>query len=198
MRHSETYKNIAAAVTAASNAITGAKKDGKNPHYKSTYATLSSVINASNKALHDNDLSIQQELGRITKNQTIIVVTRLTHGESGEWIETDTEAPLKNKDIHVLMSTFTYCRRNAISALLNMPVEDDDGNKSHDAKPEFDTEPLLQSIEACATLEQLSLAGNVIKTTQMDNASKNKLRSAWNIRKQSLDKAQTAETEADK
>jgi hypothetical protein len=78
-----------------------------------------------------------------------------------------------------------------------MPVEDDDGNKSHDAKPEFDTEPLLQSIEACATLEQLSLAGNVIKTTQMDNASKNKLRSAWNIRKQSLDKAQTAETEAD-
>jgi len=197
MRQSETIKNIAPAMTAASNAITGAKKDGKNPHYKSTYATLSSVINASNKPLNDNDLSIQQELGRITKNQTIIVVTRLTHGKSGEWLETDTEAPLKNKDIHVLMSTFTYCRRNAISALLNMPVEDDDGNKSHDAKPEFDTLPLLQSIEACATLEQLNLAGNVIKTTQMDNAAKNKLRSAWNIRKQFLDKAQTAETEAD-
>ena len=197
MRQSETIKNIAPAMTAASNAITGAKKDGKNPHYKSTYATLSSVINASNKPLNDNDLSIQQELGRITKNQTIIVVTRLTHGKSGEWLETDTEAPLKNKDIHVLMSTFTYCRRNAISALLNMPVEDDDGNKSHDAKPEFDTLPLLQSIEACTTLEQLNLAGNVIKTTQMDNASKSKLRSAWNIRKQFLDKAQTAETEAD-
>jgi len=197
MRQSETIKNIKPAMTAASNAITGAKKDGKNPHYKSTYATLSSVINASNKPLNDNDLSIQQELGRITKNQTIIVVTRLTHGKSGEWLETDTEAPLKNKDIHVLMSTFTYCRRNAISALLNMPVEDDDGNKSHDAKPEFDTLPLLQSIEACATLEQLNLAGNVIKTTQMDNAAKNKLRSAWNIRKQFLDKAQTAETEAD-
>ena len=197
MRTSETYKNLKAAITAASNAITGAKKDGKNPHYKSTYATLSSVINACNKPLADNNLSIQQELGRITKNQTIIVVTRLSHAESGEWIETDTEAPLKNKDIHVLMSTFTYCRRNAISALLNIPVEGDDGNKSHDAKPEFDTEPLLQSIEACATLEQLSLAGNVIKTTQMDNASKNKLRSAWNIRKQLLDKAETAETEAD-
>ncbi len=197
MRQSETIKNISPAVTAASNAITGAKKDGKNPHYKSTYATLSSVINASNKPLNDNDLSIQQELGRITKNQTIIVVTRLTHGKSGEWLETDTEAPLKNKDIHVLMSTFTYCRRNAISALLNMPVEDDDGNKSHDAKPEFDTLPLMQSIEACMTLEQLNLAGNVIKTTQMDNAAKNKLRSAWNARKQFLDKAQTAETEAD-
>ena len=197
MRTSETYKNLKAAITAASNAITGAKKDGKNPHYKSTYATLSSVINACNKPLADNNLSIQQELGRITKNQTIIVVTRLSHAESGEWIETDTEAPLKNKDIHVLMSTFTYCRGNAISALLNMPVEDDDGNKSHDAKPEFNTAPLLQSIEACTTLEQLNLAGNVIKTTQMDNASKSKLRSAWNIRKQFLDKAETAETEAD-
>lgn len=197
MRTSETTKNIAPAVTAASNAITGAKKDGKNPHYKSTYATLSSVINAANKPLADNNLSIMQELSEITDNQMIKVTTRLTH-TSGEYYELVTPAPLKNKDIHVLMSTFTYCRRNAISALLNMPVEDDDGNKSHDAKPEFDTEPLLQSIEACATLEQLSLAGNVIKTTQMDNASKNKLRSAWNIRKQSLDKAQTAEIEADK
>ena len=197
MRTSETTKNIAPAVTAASNAITGAKEDGKNPLYKSTYATLSSVINAANKPLADNNLSIMQELSEITDNQMIKVTTRLTH-TSGEYYELVTPAPLKNKDIHVLMSTFTYCRRNAISALLNMPVEDDDGNKSHDAKPEFDTEPLLQSIEACATLEQLSLAGNVIKTTQMDNASKNKLRSAWNIRKQSLDKAQTAEIEADK
>ena len=196
MQNTEQYKNIAAALTAASNAIGAAKKDGKNPHYKSTYATLSSVINAANKPLLDNNLSIAQEMGCITKSQTIKVVTRLTH-TSGEYLETITEAPLKNKDIHVLMSTFTYCRRNAISALLNMPVEDDDGNKSHDAKPEFDTLPLLQSIEACATLEQLNLAGNVIKTTQMDNAAKNKLRSAWNIRKQFLDKAQTAETEAD-
>lgn len=196
MHNTEQYKNIAAALTAASNAIGAAKKDGKNPHYKSTYATLSSVINAANKPLADNDLSISQEMGCITKNQTIKVVTRLTHN-SGEYLETVTEAPLKNKDIHVLMSTFTYCRRNAISALLNMPVEDDDGNKSHDAKPEFDTLPLLQSIEACMTLEQLNLAGNVIKTTQMDNAAKNKLRSAWNARKQLLDKAETAETEAD-
>ena len=193
MRTSETTKNIAPAVTAASNASTGAKKDGKNPHYKSTYATLSSVINASNKPLVDNDLSIQQELGRITKNQTIIVVTRLTHGESSEWYETDTEAPLKNKDIHVLMSTFTYCRRNAISALLNMPVEDDDGNKSHDAKeqePDFDTEPLIKNIYQAVTIEELDAIANTIRHTKMPSDSKATLRSLYLTAKRSMLKSE--------
>jgi hypothetical protein len=196
MRTSETTKNIAPAVTAASNAITGAKKDGKNPHYKSTYATLSSVINASNKPLVDNDLSIQQELGRITKNQTIIVVTRLTHGESSEWYETDTEAPLKNKDIHVLMSTFTYCRRNAISALLNMPVDDDDGNKSHDAKAEkivVDLEPMLIKISESMDNDSLEAVAKEIRNAELPTNAKAKLRKAWTEQKSILIAVEKAE-----
>ncbi len=196
MRTSETYKNLKAAITAASNAITGAVKDGKNPHYKSTYATLSSIINACNKPLADNNLSIQQELGRITENQTIIVVTRLSHAESGEWIETDTEAPLKNKDIHVLMSTFTYCRRNAISALLNMPVEDDDGNKSHDAKAEklvVDLEPMLIKISESMDNYSLATVAKEIKSAKLPANAKAKLRQAWAEQKATLIDVEKAE-----
>ncbi len=188
MQHSESTKNIAPAVTAASNAITGAKKDGKNPHYKSTYATLSSVINAANKPLADNNLSIMQELSEITDSQIIKVTTRLTH-TSGEYYQLVTPAPLKNKDIHVLMSTFTYCRRNAISALLNMPVEDDDGNKSHDAKaeePDFDTEPLMRNIYQAQTVEELDAIANTIRHTKMPSKSKATLRSLYLTAKRTM------------
>ena len=195
MRTSETTKNIAPAVTAASNAITGAKKDGKNPHYKSTYATLSSVINAANKSLSDNNLSIMQELSEITDNQMIKVTTRLTH-TSGEYYELVTPAPLKNKDIHVLMSTFTYCRRNAISALLNMPVEDDDGNKSHDAKAEkivVDLEPMLIKISESMDNDSLDAVAKEIRNAELPTNAKAKLRTAWTEQKSILIAVEKAE-----
>jgi hypothetical protein len=181
MKYSESTKNIAPAVTAASNAITGAKKDGKNPHYKSTYATLSSIINAANKPLTDNNLSIMQELSEITDNQMIKVTTRLNH-TSGEYYELVTPAPLKNKDIHVLMSTFTYCRRNAISAMLNIPVEDDDGNKSHDAKAEklvVNLEPMLIKISESMDNDSLEAVAKEIRTAELPANAKAKLRKAW-------------------
>jgi len=181
MKYSESTKNIAPAVTAASNAITGAKKDGKNPHYKSTYATLSSIINAANKPLSDNNLSIMQELSEITDNQMIKVTTRLNH-TSGEYYELVTPAPLKNKDIHVLMSTFTYCRRNAISAMLNIPVEDDDGNKSHDAKAEklvVNLEPMLIKISESMDNDSLEAVAKEIRTAELPANAKAKLRKAW-------------------
>ena len=195
MKTSETTKNIAPAVTAASNAITGAKKDGKNPHYKSTYATLSSVINAANKSLSDNNLSIMQELSEITDNQMIKVTTRLTH-TSGEYYELVTPAPLKNKDIHVLMSTFTYCRRNAISALLNMPVEDDDGNKSHDAKAEkivVDLEPMLIKISESMDNDSLEAVAKEIRNAELPTNAKAKLRKAWTEQKSILIAVEKAE-----
>jgi hypothetical protein len=195
MKYSESTKNIAPAVTAASNAITGAKKDGKNPHYKSTYATLSSIINAANKPLSDNNLSIMQELSEITDNQMIKVTTRLNH-TSGEYYELVTPAPLKNKDIHVLMSTFTYCRRNAISAMLNIPVEDDDGNKSHDAKAEkivVDLEPMLIKISESMDNDSLEAVAKEIRNAELPTNAKAKLRKAWTEQKSILIAVEKAE-----
>jgi hypothetical protein len=122
-----------------------------------------------------------QELTEITDNQMIKVTTRLTH-TSGEYYELVTPAPLKNKDIHVLMSTFTYCRRNAISALLNMPVEDDDGNKSHDAKAEklvVDLEPMLIKISESMDNDSLEAVAKEIRTAELPANAKAKLRKAW-------------------
>lgn len=195
MKTSETIKNIAPAFIAASNAISGAKKDGKNPHYKSTYATLSSIINAANKPLADNNLGIMQELTEITDNQMIKVTTRLTH-TSGEYYEIVTPAPLKNKDIHVLMSTYTYCRRNAISGLLNMPVEDDDGNKSHDAKAEkivVDLEPMLIKISESMDNDSLEAVAKEIRNAELPTNAKAKLRKAWTEQKSILIAVEKAE-----
>ena len=136
-----------------------------------------------------------QELSEITDNQMIKVTTRLTH-TSGEYYELVTPAPLKNKDIHVLMSTFTYCRRNAISALLNMPVEDDDGNKSHDAKAEkivVDLEPMLIKISESMDNDSLEAVAKEIRNAELPTNAKAKLRKAWTEQKSILIAVEKAE-----
>jgi hypothetical protein len=122
---SETLGEIAPAWSKASADIGGASKDAKNPHFKSTYATLASVIDAAREALKANDLFVVQSPGAIVDG-AIQMRTRILH-KSGEWIETLCEVPLGKRDPQGVGSAQTYARRYALSAALNIPAVDDDG-----------------------------------------------------------------------
>jgi hypothetical protein len=122
---SETLGEIAPAWSKASADIGGAKKDAKNPHFKSTYTTLASVIDAAREALKANDLFVVQSPGAIVDG-AIQMRTRILH-KSGEWIETLCEVPLGKRDPQGVGSAQTYARRYALSAALNIPAVDDDG-----------------------------------------------------------------------
>jgi len=60
-----------------------------------------------------------------------VVVTTIAHEESGESVQS--EFPVFGNKPQEIGSSISYARRYNIQAMLDIPVEDDDGNKSNDA-----------------------------------------------------------------
>ena len=118
---------LAEALAKAQGAIEGAKKDSANPFFKSKYADLASVWDACRKALSDNALSVIQTTEAPEFPQTVIVDTRLCHS-SGEWVQGRIVMKPVKDDPQGIGSCLTYARRYALSAMVGIAPEDDDGN----------------------------------------------------------------------
>ena len=105
--------------------MTGARKESKNPFYKSDYANLKSVMDAIREPFANNGLYFVQAAE--SNNQMIAITTRIVH-TSGEWIEAITELPPIKNDVHGWISAFTYGKRLGLQSLAGLPSVDDDGN----------------------------------------------------------------------
>jgi hypothetical protein len=119
-------KALYSALVKCQTQIKVALKDSKNPHFRSNYADLTSVMLACKDALAANDLAVLQ-LSRIHESGTPVLVTRIIH-VSGEHVEG--EFPLVCKDPNdpqKLGSAVTYARRYALAAALGITADDDDG-----------------------------------------------------------------------
>lgn len=111
-------------------------KDSENPYYKSKYADLATVIEATRKHLAAEGISVLQmphaNFNGNAENATLTVTTLMAH-TSGEWISSDLTLPAMMKervDSQSVGSAITYARRYALSAMTGVAQEDDDGNKS--------------------------------------------------------------------
>lgn len=132
MTRSESIAKIAPALVAAQAAFPSIVKDGKNPAFRSKYATLDGIMAAVRPALAANGLAVVQ--GAIhpetdgPKLVGLSVESVLVH-TSGEWMATMVPVPVTKSDAHGLGSALSYGRRYGISALLALTTdEDDDGN----------------------------------------------------------------------
>ena len=105
--------------------MTGARKNAKNPFFKSDYADLKSVMEAIREPFANNDLFFVQAAE--ANGQMIAITTRIVH-VSGEWIEAITELPPIKNDVHGWISAFTYGKRLGLQSLAGLPSVDDDGN----------------------------------------------------------------------
>jgi hypothetical protein len=129
---SDSIAKIAPALVAAQAAFPSIVKDGKNPAFRSKYATLDGIMAAVRPALAANGLAVVQ--GAIhpetdgPKLVGLAVESVLVH-TSGEWMATMVPVPVTKSDAHGLGSALSYGRRYGISALLALTTdEDDDGN----------------------------------------------------------------------
>lgn len=135
MRHSENTKEIFEALAKAQGAFGGAKKDSLNPHFKSKYADLASIIEAVRPAMTANGLSSLQEVTMVERG--VAVTTLVTHS-SGQWVEFGPiVVPLQKTDAHGVGSASTYARRYALGAALGVAAEDDDGNEALKPAPQM-------------------------------------------------------------
>ena len=135
MNTSEKIDLIAPALLAAQKEINNASKDAKNPHFRSSYASLGSVIEAVKEPLNKHGISIIQSLSSCSSDGQsggnngggLLLRSRLLH-TSGQWIEDCAHSPLAKADPQGVGSATTYLRRYSLAALLCITQEDDDGN----------------------------------------------------------------------
>ena len=125
MKMSETIIAISPAIVQAQSQIEHAVKDSKNPHFKSSYADLASVLSVLRKPLADNDLCVLQSPRR--SEGGIDVETMVLH-KSGDWISDLCFIPITKWDAQGVGSGITYGRRYGLMSIFCIGTEDDDGN----------------------------------------------------------------------
>lgn len=97
-------------------------KDKLNPHYKTPYASLDSILSAVSESLHNNGLVIVQTLTPDGRENGQSLVTTLYH-ESGNSISETFVLPIQ-ADIQKLGAAITYARRYSICCILGVTAED--------------------------------------------------------------------------
>lgn len=129
-------KALYAAMAKAFPEIEGAVKDSNNPHFKSKYADLSSVVEAIKPALVKNGLFFSQ----VNHEQQggVCVETIVCH-ESGEQMTFGKLfVPASKQDAQGYGSALTYARRYSLMTAFGVCPEDDDGNAATKTAPRRD------------------------------------------------------------
>jgi hypothetical protein len=106
--------------------IEGATKDKVNPHFKSKYADIGSVIDAIKPVLAKHNLAFYQ---RPQPSEGGVLVQTMLRHTSGEEVDLGTlYVPANKNDAQGFGSALTYARRYALMTAFGVPAEDDDGN----------------------------------------------------------------------
>lgn len=134
MKTSESVIEISKALCKAQSSITFAIKDAVNPHLKSKYADLPSVIDAIKPSLNEQGIIFIQSAGEMI-NMHLQLTTRLMH-VSGEWVEDTMTMPLVKQDPQGYGSALTYARRYSLAAIVGLYQDDDDGQQATKQKKE--------------------------------------------------------------
>ena len=149
MPTSPTIAALAAALVKTQSALSGAKKDSTNPHFKTAYADLASVWDACRAPLANAGLSVVQLVSseRLHPSEAThaVIETILAHS-SGEWVSSTLAVPLTKSDAQGLGSAITYGRRYALAAIVGVCPADDDGEAAV-ARPTQRTQPAQRAQE---------------------------------------------------
>lgn len=124
---SESIVHVVKALTQVQSKIKGASKDATNPHFKSDYATLESVMDAVREPLASAKLAVIQPI--LNEGNTIAVSTVILH-ESGEYLACRVPCLYERQTMQAVGSAISYARRYGLMAMLAIPVVDDDGESA--------------------------------------------------------------------
>lgn len=128
MNKSDTIVKIAAALVKAQSEMGNAVKDSKNPFFKSNFATLNAVREASLPVLNRHGIGVFQPTTVI--DGKLYVETTALH-ESGEFISGLYEVVTgKINDPQATGAAVSYARRYALQALVNIGADDDDAESA--------------------------------------------------------------------
>lgn len=132
-------ESLAQAMAAAFAEIEAATKGTNNPHFKTKYADLTSVIEAIKPALVAHNLFFTQHP---RPNDKGVEVETILHHANGETFSLGSLfVPADRNNAQGFGSALTYARRYALVTAFGVPVEDDDGNAASKAPPRQQAAP---------------------------------------------------------
>lgn len=129
---SETLDKLIPALIKAQGELEHAKKDSQNPHFKSKYADLATVLDTCKEVLKTNNLAITHQ--RESNADGEFLITTLWHS-SGQFLSSRSKLMPTKQDPQGFGSAITYARRYDLSALIGLASDDDDGNAASGAAP---------------------------------------------------------------
>ena len=100
-------------------------KDATNPHFKSRYTPLDTIVEVVGPILNRHGLVWTTLPGRDERGEPALNY-RLAHAPTGEVLEGVMPLMLAKADAQSLGSAITYARRYALCAVLNLVADDDD------------------------------------------------------------------------
>ena len=144
---------IAESLVRAQSEMKHAHLDGSNPHFKSRYSTLQSVIDAVKPALNRHGIAFVQKAHPHEKG--VMVETVFLH-ESGESLSAGLVfVPTEKQNAHGMGSAYTYAKRYGLAMACGIGAdEDDDGNSAVEAAKERSGVSATVAKDAAAQLTQ--------------------------------------------
>ncbi len=125
---SDTTDKLELAICKMQNDFKPLIKDKVNPFFKSKYATLDAVLEATKDARHKHQVTVTQWPHRLTDG-TEVLTTRIAH--AGQWMQATTTLFLEKHSSQSHASACTLTKRTAFTAAVGIAAEEDtDGNVS--------------------------------------------------------------------
>ena len=131
-------KEFVKAFLKAQSEMHHAKLDSRNPHFKSEYASLESVLDAIKPALNRHGLILIEKVCSL--NEKLFVNTQIIH-ETGEMIEAMTPILSERPGPQALGSGISYARRYGLEALCAIGSRDDDAESAEKPRPALVEQP---------------------------------------------------------
>ena len=124
----EPKDNLINALIKAYSEITSAEFDKVNPHFKSKYASLESVIKAVKPSLIKHGI-LYRQVSKYTENG--ICIETIFHGHGAELPTGEIFLPVDKRTAQGFGSALTYARRYSLSLACGVGADDDDdGNQA--------------------------------------------------------------------
>jgi hypothetical protein len=152
MYQSENLGELAKALAAAQGEMNAASKDATNPHFKTRYADLASIMDACRGPLAKHGLSVTQLPGRDEAGQ-VTLTTTLMHS-SGQYIGSTIGVRPAQENPQVVGSILTYLRRYTLASVVGVVSDDDDGEVASQPVRTASIAPRPQTARAEYTREE--------------------------------------------
>jgi prolyl-tRNA synthetase len=135
---SDSVLSIYSSLLKAQKEIQHAHNDSKNPHFKSKYASLASVLDAVKPHLNNNGIIIIQSP---SVDAPEYLKTTLIHAQTKEEIFSLVRInSSKQNDAHAYGSALTYAKRQGLMCLCAISSQDDDDDANKAVQPAKSTQ----------------------------------------------------------